>query len=175
MRLGAGFNKLVSFAIVWCMVISSVLAVLLVAVPNVGVTAQGEVPYGDTIVGTGYSANLTIHNQGSYPFDGNLTIRAGGIVQIINSTVFFRSSYSGTTPVGTGIKALSITVEDGGILILDNSTLTVDLSGRNVIPALGVVVRHGGYLESRTSNLSFSGHLLVDDAKFDLIDSTVPV
>ena len=80
MRLGAGFNKLVSFAIVWCMVISSFLGVLLIAVPQVGVTAQGEVPSGDMIIGTGYSQNLIIHNQGSYPFDGNLTIRAGGMV-----------------------------------------------------------------------------------------------
>jgi hypothetical protein len=49
----------------------------------------------------------------------------------------------------------------------------MDVQSRNVIPALGVVVRHGGYLESRSSNISFSGHLLVDDAKFDLIDSTI--
>ncbi len=59
------------------------------------------------------------------------------------------------------------------MLILDNSTLTMDVESRNVIPALGVVVRHGGYLESRSSNISSLGHLLVDDAKFDLIDSTI--
>ena len=173
MRLGAGFNKLVSFAIVWCMVISSFLGVLLIAVPQVGVTAQGEVPSGDMIIGTGYSQNLIIHNQGSYPFDGNLTIRAGGMVQIINSTAVFRSTYIGTQSVILAAKALSITIEDGGILILDNSTLTMEVQSGNPIPALGVVVRHGGQLESRTSNISFSGHLLVDDATLTLIDSTI--
>ncbi len=95
------------------------------------------------------------------------------MVEIVNSTIVFRSTYSGSTPVGAGVKALSLTIEDGGILILDNSTLTVDVLGGNLIPALGVVVRHGGYLESRTSNISFSGHLLVDDSRFSLIDSTV--
>ena len=173
MRLGAGFNKLVSFAIVWCMVISSFLGILLVAIPQVGVTAQGEIPDADMIVGTGYSRNLIVHNQGAYTFDGNLTIRAGGIVEIKNSTLLFRSSYSGAIPVGSGVKALSVTVEDGGILILDNSTLTTDIQSGNPIPALGVVVRHGGYFESRTSQIAFSGHLLVDDAKFSLIDSVV--
>ena len=155
------------------MVISSFLGVLLIAVPEVGVTAQGEVPSGDIIIGTGYSQNLIVHNQGSYPFDGNLTVKAGGIVEIINSTAVFRSTYVGSQTVILSAKALSITVEDGGILILDNSTLTMDVQSGNPIPALGVVVRHGGYFESRTSNISFSGHLLVDDAKFTLIDSVI--
>ncbi|HEY3420556.1 MAG TPA: CARDB domain-containing protein [Methanomassiliicoccales archaeon] len=173
MKLGAGFNKLVSFAIVWCMVISSFLGVLLIAVPEVGVSAQGEVLNGDTIVGTGYGDNFTIHDDGGKWIQNSLTIRAGGMVQIINSTVIFSSSYSGATPVGAGINALTLTIEDGGILILDNSTLTVDTIRSSIIPALGVVVRHGGYLESRMSNISFSGHLLVDDARFSLIDSTI--
>ncbi len=173
MRLGAGFNKLVSFAIVWCMVISSFLGILLIAIPEVGVTAQGEIPVKDMIVGTGYSNNLLLYNQGTVTFDGNLTIRAGGIVEIMNSTVLFRSSYSGSTPTGAGVKALSITVEDGGMLILDNSTMKTVVDSRNPIPALGVVVRHGGYFESRSSIISFSGHLLVDDARFTLINSTI--
>lgn len=72
MRLGAGFNKLVSFAIVWCMVISSFLGVLLIAVPQVGVSAQGENLGGDVIVGTGYSGNFTIHTQGGITYNTNL-------------------------------------------------------------------------------------------------------
>jgi subtilase family serine protease/RNA polymerase subunit RPABC4/transcription elongation factor Spt4/ribosomal protein L40E len=125
------------------------------------------------VLGTGYANQTIVVTSGSWTLDGNLTIRAGGVVKMINSTMIFRSDYSGSKPVGAGIKALTLTIEDGGVLILDNSTLTVDVLGGNPIPALGVVIRHGGYLESRTSTISFSGHLLVDDAKFDLIDSTV--
>ncbi|MGD0818880.1 MAG: CARDB domain-containing protein, partial [Methanomassiliicoccales archaeon] len=155
------------------MIISSFLGVLLIAVPEAGVTAQGENPNGDIIVGTGYLSNFTIHNDGGKHFQDNLIIRAGGMVQIINSTVTFSSSYSGAIPVGAGVKALTLTIEDGGKLILDNSTLTTDVQSGGVIPALGVVVRHGGYFESRTSNIAFSGHLLVDDAKLTLINSVI--
>ena len=174
MRLGAGFNKLVSFAIVWCMVLSSFLGVLLIAVPLAGVTAQGENPGGDIIIGTGYqNTSMAIHNNGDKLIQQNMIVRAGGVISITNSTVIFSSTYSGSAPVGAGVKALTLTIEDGGKLILDNSTLTMAIQTGNFIPALGVVVRHGGQLESRTSNISFSGHLLVDDATLTLIDSTI--
>ncbi len=59
--------------------------------------------------------------------DGNVTVRAGGALDIVNSTIVFNT---------TGVHALNLTVEEGGHLNLTNTTIS-SIGGSYGIKVLG--------------------------------------
>jgi RNA polymerase subunit RPABC4/transcription elongation factor Spt4 len=94
---------------------------------------------------------------GDFVVNGDMTIRAGGVVIVENGCLKFRSY---------GSDANMLIIEDGGQLILRNAELKAEGELFNAIFALGVLIRNDGSLIAEDSNLNFNGKILVDDATF---------
>ncbi|MDW5561693.1 MAG: CARDB domain-containing protein [Methanomassiliicoccus sp.] len=128
---------------------------------------------GDRIIGSDYAVD-TWSVTSLYTMNGNLTIRAGGVVTVNGGGLVFAENIGSDKIAGTADdRVYTLTVEDGGKLILNNSTLTTNLNQLNSFPSLGVIVRNGGVLEAYDSVLSFPGHMVVDDSTLNLWRSNI--
>lgn len=128
---------------------------------------------GDRIIGSDYAVE-TWSVTSTYTMNGNLTIRAGGVVTVNGGGLVFAENIgSDNTPGTDDDRVYTLIIEDGGKLILKNSTLTTNLNQLNSFPSLGVIVRNGGVLEAYDSVLSFPGHLIVDDSTLNMWRSEI--
>ncbi|MHC1679756.1 MAG: CARDB domain-containing protein [Methanomassiliicoccales archaeon] len=154
MKIGVGTTKALSLLIVWCMVCSAFAGMLVLMVPGAGQALSPSEVNGDVYIGQDFTINEW-QVSGNSPISGDLVIRAGGVVIVTNGQLTFLN-YDGHIN--------KLVVEDGGQLIMINSTLKVQRELYDYDYALGVLVRNGGLLYAEDSNLDFNGHLLVDDA-----------
>lgn len=128
---------------------------------------------GDRVIGSDYAVD-TWSVTSTYTMNGNLTIRAGGVVTVTGGGLVFAENIGSDKIAGTADdRVYTLIIEDGGKLILNNSTLTTNLNQLNSFPSLGVIVRNGGVLEAYDSVLSFPGHLVVDHSKLNLWRSSI--
>ena len=112
---------------------------------------------------------------GTGSLTSNLTVQAGGTVLIKDCTFKAVQTYNPTSNYdGPSVMIYTITVEDGGKLIIDNSLVTTDQVFPNqAFPGLGIVVRNGGSLLVEDSVLAFPGHIVIDDAQMIMRNSIV--
>ncbi len=179
MHSGSLKSKIASYTIVWCLVFSMFAGLLVVVMPS-GVTAQlpSVLPNGDVIIGSDYElnawpANPDLHGS-TYYMDGNLTVRAGGIVTIEDGTLAFTQDTGLDRIPGTADDhSYTLTVENGGQLILIGATLTTHLNQLFDFPSLGVLVQNGGSLVATNSVLKFPGHILIDESTAVLTNTTI--
>ena len=179
MNIGSLKSKIASCTIVWCLVFSMFAGLLIVGMPSVG-TAQlpSVLQNGDVIIGEDYElttwpANPDLHGA-TYYMDGNLTIRAGGVVTIEDGTLSFTQDTGLDRTAGTADDhAYTLTIEDGGQLILIGATLTTHLNQLFDYPSLGVLVQNGGSLMATNSVLKFPGHILIDESSAVLTNTTI--
>ncbi len=168
MKIGAGASKTLSLLIVWCMLFSSFAGLLIFTVPGAGqALSPSENDNGDRFYGTDYEDD-TWTIRGLQSINGNLTIGAGGTVIVEDGDLVFMS-YVGTT----ASRIHHIIIEDGGALILSNSSLTTETTLYGPYNALGVLVRNGGQLLAEDSRLEFQGKMLIDSATLIAKGSTV--
>ncbi|MDD1772989.1 MAG: hypothetical protein LUQ09_08740 [Methanomassiliicoccales archaeon] len=102
--------------------------------------------------------------MGTVNLNGNLTIRAGGIVTITDGTL---------TVKATEYNMAHIIVEDGGQLILDNARIETENNQSNAQDTLAILVRNGGSVVATDSEFDFSGSILVDDASFIVTGTSI--
>ncbi|OPY33821.1 MAG: hypothetical protein A4E32_00559 [Methanomassiliicoccales archaeon PtaU1.Bin124] len=170
MNLGDKYTKIVSILLVWCMISSSLLGLALVTFPS---TVQGATPSAsgvDVTIGKDYTQSTLKFSGAIASLGYNLTIRAGGLVLIENCDFRILGNYQ------PGVKNLMyyITVEEGGQLIIRNSTVSNELINQNqAAPGLGLLVRNGGVMTVENSTLKFPGHFVVDDAQLVMRNSTI--
>lgn len=136
--------------------------------------SPSQLPNGDIIVGVDYEVSYWEINGRHHMMDGNLTIRKGGVVTIENGGLSFTQDTGPDGIPGTSDdRVYTLTVEDGGMLIVRNSTITTHLDQIYDYPALGVIIRNGAFVEFNNSILKFPGHLVVDDSTFIMRNSTI--
>ncbi|MCE5295490.1 MAG: hypothetical protein LLG16_00075, partial [Euryarchaeota archaeon] len=166
MKLGEKLTKFASAMIVWCMLSTSLMGLLLIAVPS---DVQGaDVPSVDVTID---SSNPLYVKDGIYVLGHNLTIRSGGVAIFENCQIHVTQNYDLDPSVDL---MYYITVEDGGRLIIVNSTVTNKLDTQNqAAPGLGIIVRNGATMFVDNSTLAFPGHLVVDNARLVMTDSVV--
>ncbi|MBI0584603.1 MAG: hypothetical protein ISF22_10315 [Methanomassiliicoccus sp.] len=164
--------------------VSILIAIGLLLTPFAGVmlltgTSEGVGPLpsdysnGDRIIGVDYSVD-TWTVTSTYTMNGNLTIRAGGVVEVIGGGLVFAENIGSDKIAGTADDRIyTLIIEDGGKLILRNSTLTTNLNQLNSFPSLGMIVRNGGVVEAYDSTMSFPGHLIVDDSALSMWRSSI--
>ena len=167
-------NRAASILIALGLLLTPIAGVMLM----VGITeSQGALPSdysnGDRIIGADYdvhSWNVT----STYTMNGNLTIRAGGVVTVTGGGLVFAQNTGHDKVAGTSDDRIyTLIIEDGGKLVLNNSTLSTNLNQLNAFPSLGVMVRNGGTLEAYDSVLSFPGHMIVDDSTLTMWRSSI--
>ena len=163
MKSGIGASKALSLLIVWCMVCSSFAGLLVLMVPGAGQALSPSEVDGDIFIGEDFT-NSTWDVKGTVHITGDLIIRAGGVVNVTDGVLNFRS-YDGH--IGRLI------IEDGGRLNLLNATLQAQHELYNVQYSLGVLVRNGGMFHAQDSNVNFNGHLVVDDASFIAMETVI--
>jgi hypothetical protein len=164
--------------------VSVLIALGLLLTPFVGVmlmmgTSEGTGPLpsdysnGDRVVGGDYTVD-TWNVSSMYTMNGNLTIRAGGVVTVTGGGIAFAQNLGSDKLAKTSDdRVYTLIIEDGGRLVLRNSTLTTNLNQLNSFPSLGVIVRNGGVLETYDSVLSFPGHMIVDDSTLYMWRSSI--
>jgi subtilase family serine protease len=142
-------------------------------------TSEGSGPLpsdysnGDRVIGSDYAVDAWSVTS-TYTMNGNLTIRAGGVVTVTGGGLVFAENIGSDRIAGTSDdRVYTLIIEDGGKLILNNSTLTTNLNQLNSFPSLGVIVRNGGVLEAYDSVLSFPGHMVVDDSTLNMWRSNI--
>lgn len=161
MKIGVGASKALSLLIVWCMIISSFAGLLIFTVPEAGQALSPSVDAnGDHYIGSDY-VNDTWYISGLQNLNGNLTIGTGGMVVVENGVLNFLSYQTATVS-----RVHHLTIEDGGVLMLLNSSMTVENTLYGAYNALGVLVRNDGMLWAENSALDFQGKVLIDDASF---------
>ncbi|MDD1743040.1 MAG: hypothetical protein LUO85_00265, partial [Methanomassiliicoccales archaeon] len=133
---------------------------------------------GDVIIGEDYELSTWPANpdlEGStYYMDGNLTVRAGGVATIEDGTLSFTQDTGPDRIAGTADDHVyTITVENGGQLILEGATVTTHLNQLFDFPSLGVLIQNGGSLVATDSVLMFPGHILIDESSAVLINTTI--
>jgi len=147
--------------------------VFLVGTSEGAVLLPSDYSNGDRVIGSDYAVD-SWDISSTYTMNGNLTIRAGGVVTVTGGSLVFAENTGSDKIAGTADdRVYTLIIEDGGKLILNNSTLTTNLNQLNSFPSLGVIVRHGGALEAYDSVLSFPGHLVVDDSTLDMWRSSI--
>ena len=164
--------------------VSILIAVSLLLTPFTGVMflmgtteGQGSLPSdysnGDRVIGSDYAVshwNITT----SYTMNGNLTIRSGGVVTVTGGGLVFAENLGADRiPNTADDRIYYLIIEDGGKLILRNSTITTNLNQLNAFPSLGVIVRNGGVLEANDSTMAFPGHMIIDDSTLTMWRSTI--
>lgn len=173
MKIGVGASKALSLLIVWCMVCSAFAGMLILMVPGAGQALEPSNVDGDKYIGEEFTESTLIINGGTYNLDGNLIIRSGGVVNITNGGVLNMMSSAGDFNGVSFSRVHHIIVEDGGQLNIIDSYVRTEPKLYNVTPALGVLVRNGGSLYAENSQLTFSGHILIDQASFVAYGSVV--
>ncbi len=154
------------------MVCSAFAGMLVLLVPGAGQALEPSIVGGDRYYGSEYAESNWTIDGGVFSLDGNLTIRSGGTVTIINGGLNVVSSQG----IWNGYpfsEVHHITVEDGGQLILRNSVLQAENILYNATFALGVLIRNGGSLIAENSQLTFNGTILVDQASFVAYNSVI--
>jgi len=175
MDCGALKSKFASMAIVWCLVFSLFAGLIIVGVPNVGrALLPSYLPNGDVYIGSDYEvSDWTIYGTTHY-MDGNLTIKAGGVVHVIDGGISFTQDLGIDNDPATPNHIYTLVIQDGGQLIMENSVLTTLLNQIYDFPSLGMLMQNGAVFQAtKNSVLEFPGHLVVDNSTFILIDSTV--
>ena len=156
MNSNVGGTKLLSLLIVCCLLVSSSAGVLMYVISQPGAAlSPSEETDGDIFIGEDFEYDEWA--MGTVNLNGNLTIRAGGVVTITDGTLTIKA---------TDYNMAHIIVEDGGQLILDNATIkTVDVlfEAQNTT---AILVRNGGSVVATDSEFDFNGSILVDDASF---------
>ena len=167
--------KLGSFVVVWCMVFSLFAGLMVVSAPNVVKALPSILPNGDITIGSGYDLTSWQISNSTYYMDGNLTITSGGIVTVTNAGISFTQDTGiDKNPNTLPNHIYTLIIENGGKLILNNSTLTTELNQIYDFPSLGVLVRNGGSLQALdNSTIEFPGHMVFDNASFVLQDSMI--
>jgi subtilase family serine protease/RNA polymerase subunit RPABC4/transcription elongation factor Spt4 len=174
MKLGNGFAKAVSAIIVWCMISSSMLGLFIFAIPETAMGATIPDVNGDVFVGSDYSRQTLVFSGGIGTLGYNLTVRAGGTVLIQDCDFRIAQNYDPNFVYDKSDLTYYILVEDGGQLIIDNSTVTNQLVNQNqAFPGFGLYVRNGGSMWVNDSILAFPGHFVVDNAKLTMWNSTI--
>ena len=127
---------------------------------------------GNVTVGTGYSLTSWNLSGGTQILQGNLTIRAGGVVTLSNETLMFDEfSASGNY---ASAPVYHISVVDGGKLIMKHSVVTTNLQLINDIPVLGVFESNGASIVmSAHSSFVFPGQFVSYMSNLTMINSTV--
>jgi len=168
-------SRLLSLSIVVIMVTSSFAGILSIGIIDFSQAASpSQLPNGDIVIGTDYEVNYWEINDRYHMMDGNLTIRKGGTVIIENGGLSFTQDTGPDGIPGTSDDRIhTLTVEDGGTLIVRNSTITTHLDQIHDYPALGVIIRNGAFVEFNSSIIKFPGHLVVDDSTFIMRNSTI--
>ncbi len=168
-------NRAASILIVIGLLLSSFTGVVLLMVSTT--EGQGFLPSdysnGDRIIGADYNVH-SWNVTSTYTMNGNLTIRAGGVVTVTSGGLVFAENIGSDKVAGTSDdRKYTLIIEDGGKLVLSNSTLSTNLNQLNAFPSLGLIVRHGGILETYDSMLSFPGHMIVDDSTLTMYRSNI--
>jgi len=175
MKNGVLMNRVFSFAIMWTMIIASFSGALLMTLSS---SSEGRffdpLPEGDVLIGSDFDkARWDIVDRVHY-MDGNLTIRAGGVVKVVNGGISFTQDNGPDGVPGTSDdRSYTLTIEDGGMLILERSILTTHLDQLDAFPSLGVLVRGGGTLIANDSTLQFPGHMFLDASTLIMRNSEV--
>lgn len=168
-------NRAASILIAIGLLMSSFAGVVILMVSSNEVQASLPSDYsnGDRIIGSDYTVkswNIT----STYTMNGNLTIRDGGVVTVTGGGLVFAENIGGDRTAGTADDRIyTLIIEDGGKLVLSNSTLSTNLNQLNAFPSLAVMVRNGGTLEAYDSVLSFPGHMIVDDSTLTMWRSSI--
>jgi len=175
MRENILWKRLYSLVIMMTMVSSSFGGLIAFGAMS---SSQGlmpsELPNGDVFLGADYETSIWEIDGRVHMMDGNLTIRNGGILIIQDGGLSFTqdTGYDGV-PGTSDDRVYTLTIEDGGQMILRNSTLTTCLDLIYDYPSLGVLVRNGAVLEVNDSTLQFPGHIVIDDSTFIMRNSTM--
>jgi len=154
------------------MVLTSFTGILVFAGGHQGMALESNVSRdgeGDWYIGEDYTV-ATKYVNGDWPLTGSLIIRSGGLVVIENGILEFSQEYY---PGITDHKEYVLIVEDGGKLVLRNTTLRTDINNLYDFPSLGMIVRNGGIFEAYDSTIMAPGHLVVDDSTFNLTRSVI--
>jgi hypothetical protein len=172
--MGDKHTKLVSAIIVYCMLSASLFGLITIGLSNNNASAGGAPGHEDIFVGRDWPTSY-LPFTGTASLTANLTVQAGGTV-IIKDCVFKAvQTYNPTSNYeGPSVMIYTITVEDGGKLIIENSLVTTDqVYPSQAFPGLGIIVRNGGSLLVEDSTLAFPGHIVIDDAQMVMRNSTV--
>ncbi len=129
----------------------------------------------DVYVGTGYNMTSWSLSGGTQYMQGNLTVASGGVVTLTNEKmVFDQFASSNTLPGYESATIYHINVQDGGQLIMHNSTITTNLQLINDIPVLGMIVQDGGSLSMlEHSSLVFPGQFVVSGGSLTMENSSI--
>ncbi len=116
-----------------------------------------------------YDDDMTVNeakNMTNVIMTANLVIGQGGVVTVDHgSLIFSQSAYPN--------EQFTLIIEDGGKLILKNATLSTQMDNIRAFPSLGVMVRNNGTIEAYDSNMTFSGHMVVDNSNLVLWRSAI--
>ncbi len=127
---------------------------------------------GNVTVGTGYSLTSWNLSGGTQVMQGNLTIRAGGVVTLSSETLLFDEFSAGSNYASAA--TYHISVVDGGKLILNHSTVTTNLNLINDIPVLGVFESNGASIVLKDgSSFVFPGQFVSYMSDFTMVNSTI--
>lgn len=128
--------------------------------PNVigTVTKLGN---GDLIVD---GSTYTIDRNGPYVQEGNITVTGANGKLIIRDTV---------VNILTPEYKRNIKVMNGAQLILDNSTITVNLDTFNFTEELNIEITNNGVLDMENSNLECNGDLKANNGRIYIRNSTI--
>jgi len=169
------WERLFSLAIVLTMITSSFAGLMIIGFSSsTQGLEQSQLPNGDLIIGSDYEIDeLTISGSVHY-MDGNLEIRKGGTLIVDNGGLSFTQDTGADGVPGTSDdRVYSLTVEDGGKLIVRNSTITTRLNLIYDFPSLGFIAQNGAFIELNDSTLQFPGFIVVDNSTFTMRNSTI--
>ena len=173
MNLGDKYTKIVSILLVWCMISSSLLGLALITFPTSVQAASSSSQGADVVIGKDYSQSYLKFSGSTATLGYNLTIRAGGTVLIENCNFKVANNYE-TSGLEISDLFYYIIVEEGGQLIVRNSSISNQLENQNhAAPGLGILVRNGGLMTVENSTLKFPGHFIVDDSQLIMRNSTI--
>lgn len=165
-------NRAASILIATALLLTPFTGILLFAGTGGAQALPSEYSNGDRIIGSGYDTPTWEITTETY-MNGNLTIKEGGVVVVDHGSLVFSQTLGHDGVVSADDFIYTLTIEDGGKLILKNSTLTTRLNNLNAFPSLGVYVHNGSSLEAYDSTLRFPGHLVVEDSALTLWRSTI--
>lgn len=168
-------NRLLSLVVVMAMISSSLAGLIVIGTsPATQGLETSQLPNGDLIIGSDYEIDeLTIAGTVHY-MDGNLTIKKGGILILESSELSFTQDTGPDGIPGTmDDRVFTFTVEDGGQLIVRDSTITTHLDLIYDFPSLGFIAQHGAYIEVNDSTMRFPGFIVVDNSTLVMRNSVI--
>ncbi|HUV23971.1 MAG TPA: hypothetical protein VMW26_00930, partial [Methanomassiliicoccales archaeon] len=168
-------NRLLSLAVVIAMISSSLAGLIVIGTsPATQALETSQLPNGDLIIGSDHEIDeLTIAGTVHY-MDGNLTIKKGGTLILESSELRFTQDTGPDGIPGTmDDRVFTFTVEDGGRLIVRDSTITTHLNMIYDFPSLGFIAQHGAFIEVNDSTMRFPGFIVVDNSTFVMRNSVI--